>query len=454
MKLAGIQDYSLRSGQLDVFHADLVGDDLPSDTGLSENERFHVDSHRAGHPGSLTLVLDFPYAVDRVLLERLPEVLLSRHDILRTYISAEGDDLSRREIPLSSISVSVDSQAPTDLSDAEMTELVLARIAMACNPTKPLSHFFAAVLRPDTTTVICAFDHVYVDARSLTVLAADISDVVAGRQLSSAGSGLAAVRAHLFGGDVAPDDPRLAGWFRFLDESDWEIPAFPLDLGLEPGRRAPMRTRVSTLLGRSEALHFSSAVHKRGARTFSALLTCIGRAIRLAGGPADTAMIVPAGLQTSESIVAWVVANIPLRVHGGGDVVELLPLNAHRLSEALPLASVGLTAVYQTFGSRLRSSRGDVFMVSYVDYTRQRQPSKDVAVQQLSGDHATDNVQWWLWRDDDGIHARVRYPATAAAESVVGDVLEFTGAAVREISERLVDQRTSVGASPSPAFLE
>ena len=75
-------------------------------------------------------------------------------------------------------------------------------------------------------------------------------------------------------------------------------------------------------------------------------------------------------------------------------------------------------------------------------------------MQQLSGDHATDNVQWWLWRDDDGIHVRVRYPATAAAESVVGGVLELTGAAVRGISDRLVDQRTSVGTSPSPAFLD
>ena len=125
MKLTGTQDYSLSSGQLSVFHADLIGDDLPSDTGLSENERFHVDSHRAGHPGSLTLVLDFPYPVERGLLARLPEVLLSRHDVLRTYVLADGHDLSRREVPLSSIGVSVDSQAPTDSSDAGMTKLCL-----------------------------------------------------------------------------------------------------------------------------------------------------------------------------------------------------------------------------------------------------------------------------------------------------------------------------------------
>lgn len=449
MRLTDAQNYSVEPGALMIVGlAARRGGDL-CEVGLSENEQFHIRSHRSGHRGSLTLVVDFPYEVDRAVLESLPALLLSRHDVLRTYVAAIDDHYSRMHLPASAIVTTTEPIAAEKLSSEALTELVMDRIEASCNPCEPVSHFFAAVSRSQSTTVICAFDHVYVDARSLTVVATDIADVVDGQMMSPPASGLDAVRAHICADDVADDDPRMVGWLQFFDETGWRVTEFPFDLGVPIGRRAPMRTRVATLLDNAEGQRFSSAVHRHGARTFSALLTCIGIAIRAAGGPPETSMVVPTGLATRDPVVAWVVGNVPLRVRGEGTVEELLAANAIRLAQALPLAKIGLTPVYQAYGDRLQRGRGDVFMVSYVDYTRQRLPSTSVEVQQLSEDHDTDNVQWWLWRGNAGIHVRVRYPATPEAEDVIGRVLAETISAISEVDRLSAGQRTSVGVSSS-----
>ena len=147
--------------------------------------------------------------------------------------------------------------------------------------------------------------------------------------------------------------------------------------------------------------------------------------------------IIPAGPQTDRRFVGWVVDNIPMRVAGSGDPLELSRINARRVAEATPLAEIGLTPVYQTFGDRLRRSRDDVFMLSYVDYTRWYTPADGIEVRQLSGDHDTDNAQWWLWRDESGIHVRVRYPDTDQAEKIIDAVLSETVSVIGEIVDRV-----------------
>lgn len=437
MKLASLEHYSVQPGRFVQWVPECAAANSSAVTvmAVSENERFHLDSVQEGHLGWMTLVIDIPRSVPRELLRRMASELMSRHDALRSHFVA-GDDYVRhhhQDVP-----AMVDDEIDARDWDAQaLTDEVLRRTASACNPLRSGGHFLSAVCRPDSTTVICAFDHAYVDARSLTVIAADITDVLAERPLRPAASGLDEVRAHIRLPDVPADDPRLAGWEHFLEQSDWQIPDFPLDLGVGPGERKPMRTAMRTLVAADDAPELSSGIRRHGGRTLSALLTAIGVAVHRSGGPEEMSTIIPAGPQTDRRFVGWVVDNIPMRVAGSGDPLELSRINARRVAEATPLAEIGLTPVYQTFGDRLRRSRDDVFMLSYVDYTRWYTPADGVEVRQLSGDHDTDNAQWWLWRDESGIHVRVRYPDTDQAEKIIDAVLSETVSVIGEIVDRV-----------------
>ncbi|MGC4935544.1 condensation protein [Gordonia sp. DT30] len=441
MKLASLEHYSVEPGRFVQWRPRATADAVPTGVAVSENERFHLDSVRAGRHGWLTLVVDFSRAIERDRLDRLVPILLARHDALRSHFVVGAGDYERHECGPDITTTAVAEADGVSTSATAFTDEVMGRVAMVCNPLRPLDHFFSAVARSDSTTVICAFDHAYVDARSLTVLAGDISDILADRPLRTADSGLDAVRGHTVIQNVSADDPRLTGWQRYLEQTDWQIPDFPLDLGVAPGTRVPMRTRVETLLSREASRQLGTGVRRHGGRTLPTLLTCIGAAVHRNGGPSEMATIIPAGPSSDERFVAWVVENIPLRVACAGDVRELLKINADRLATARPLAEIGLTPVYQTFGDRLRRKRDDVFMVSYVDYTRWYEPVDGVEVRQLSGDHATDNAQWWLWRDARGIHVRVRYPATARADAVMDAVLADTASILEQTVDRVAMSR-------------
>lgn len=440
MKLADLKDYSVEPGRYVQWAPRVCGPATRASVGVSENERFHLDGLRDGHPGAMILVIDLDLPTEEAALADLVPTLLRRHDGLLCYFVHDGENYHRRIHTIDDVALSVVDQDGTNRPAAMFTEFVLARIEAACDPMEPIGHYFAAVLRPESTTVICAFDHAYVDARSLTVLAGDIVDSVQRKPLGPASSGLELVRAHTEILDVDADDPRLQGWHQFLNESDWRIPDFPLDLGVAPGMREPMRTVVATFVDAAGATELSERAHAHGARTISVILSCLGAAVYRAGGPTEMATVIPAGPQTDRSSVAWVVDNIPMHVACRGDLVDLVRTNADRLKSARPLAEIGLTPVYQTFGHRLRREREDVFMVSYVDYTRWYHARAGVEVCQLSADHDTDDAQWWVWRDDEGIHVRVRYPATEQADKVIDEVLRTTVELVDRLRTELADR--------------
>ncbi|NED60236.1 condensation protein, partial [Streptomyces sp. SID10244] len=105
--------------------------------------------------------------------------------------------------------------------------------------------------------------------------------------------------------------------------------------------------------------------------------------------------------------------------------------NTARLGEALPLARIGLTPVYMTFGDLIRTNRSDVFMVSYVDYRRLGLPAS-VTTRQISSPRRTDTAQFWFWRDADGVHLRARYPETALAHRTMNGVLDAVDHRLRD----------------------
>lgn len=419
MKLSSSETWEVEPGELVRWLPVPAGCAAPASAPVSENERFHLDSIVQGQPGWIALTLDFPERLDLGRLGEVVSTVIGRHDVLRSHYAAT--DTGYQRLLHDGVDVKEDSrEAEAGLGPAEFAAALSERITATCDPFQPMPHFLAAVRRASSTTLVCGFDHCYVDARSMALLSSEICELLAGGALAPAESGLDALR-RLAGEEAAvtADDARLAEWERFLDATDWQVPEFPVDLGVPAGESVEMRTIVETLLPGDKARAFSSAVHRHGGRTYPAVLTCAAMAVKSLGGPDELATVVPTGTGAGPGCVGWSVGNAPLRITGGDDLFGAAEINTVRLAAALPLAEIGLTPVYLAFGNRLRQRRSDVFMMSYVDYTRLPGPHRGVRAEQVSSAKPTDTAQWWFWRDADGIHVRVRHPATERAVAVL-----------------------------------
>ncbi|MFW0784291.1 condensation protein [Gordonia sp. CPCC 206044] len=435
MKLCGVDTVAIAPGAL--VRWDLSSDATPTAVAVppSENEKFHLDGlRRHGAAGWLALTVEFGERVPLEDLTRAVRTLLERHEVLRCHFDIDGDDFRRHVTPAATVTV---EPRTCDTETSPISDHLIDEIAANCSPFTPFGHVIAAVDRPSSTTLICAFDHCFVDAYSLAVIASDLVDDIARVPVPAPASFLAIRALEENAAPVGTDDPRLTRWGEFLAAGDWTVPEFPLDLGLAPGEKAEVRTEVRDLLDAEATDSFESAVRAKGARTYPALLTAVADAVRQAGGPAELATILPIhtrGRPVDRRAVGWLVGNAPIRLLARGDGACALRTNTTRLGDALPLAEIGLTPVYTAYADLLRQNRNDVFMMSYVDYRRLHLPAS-VTTRQISSSRDTDTAQFWFWRDTDGIQLRARHPDTTTARQTMDDLLDA-------VTDQVDDMRT------------
>ncbi|MEE4022476.1 condensation protein [Gordonia sp. PKS22-38] len=429
MKLCDVGSVEIEPGALTRWQLCATAPAIPVPTPPSENEQFHLDAmRRNGSAGWLALTVELPGSVGIERLTASLRSLLDRHEVLRCHFVPDGDGYRRWRLDADSVGVEpipATARDGGDTSPHTLTATCLTQIAAACTPFAPLGHYLAAVRRPMSTTVVLAFDHCFVDAYSLAVIASDLVDDLDGAAVDRPGSFLDIRAAEEAAPDVPADDPRLCKWGDFLGTNGWTVPEFPLDLGLGTGDTAEVHTAIRTLLDADDAAGFDDRVRAAGARTYPALLTAVADAVHRSGGPAELPTILPVHTRHSAAdrrVVGWLVGNAPIRLSTNGDHDTAVRTNTARLGEALPLAHMGLTPVYSAFADLLRAARQDVFMMSYVDYRRLGLPPT-VPVRQISSTRRTDAAQFWFWRDADGIHLRARYPHTVRALHTMTDVL-------------------------------
>ena len=426
MELTTFANLVVPAGRLHRWTTTASGVAAVHTTGPSENERFHLDAVAGGASGWLAVTFDIgTTAVDLAAVRRAFETVLDHHEVLRAHFVTDDDGAVRRLL-----------HAPGDLTVSAATtvehvsaeackELIGTAIVEGCTAMSPASHVLAALEHDDTTTIVCAFDHCYVDAHSLAVIAEDLTGAYRGETLRPAGSFLDHQAAEV-GAELTDSDARIVGWNDFLSSTDWHVPEFPIDLGVAEGEFAPARIHVQTVLSAERAATFSASAADRGIRFYPALLACLALATRDLGGPDQLPLVLPVHTRRTDAwarSVGWFVANAPLVLHASDDLVSAMRSATDALSAALPLAEVDLTTVYSTFGHRLRKNRHDVFMVSYLDYRRfDGLPALDV--HHVSSDGRADTLQLWFWRDEKGVHLRARFPDTETAETVVHSLVD------------------------------
>ncbi|GAA1455699.1 condensation domain-containing protein [Williamsia maris] len=426
MKLTTFANLDVPAGRLHRWATTASGVAVRHATGPSENERFHLDAVADGASGWLAVTFDIDSpAPDLVAVQHAFETVLDHHEVLRAHFVTDDDGDVRRLLHApGGLTVSA-AETVEHVDAATCKELISSTIVDGCTALSPASHVLAALEHGDTTTIICAFDHCYVDAHSLAVIAEDLTDAYRGEALRPAGSFLEHQAAEACG-ELSDSDARIVGWNDFLSATDWHVPEFPIDLGVAEGEFAAARIHVETVLSAEDAATFSASAAERGIRFYPALLACLALATRDLGGPEKLPLILPVHTRRTDTwsrSVGWFVANAPLVLDASNDLVSAMRSATDALAAALPLAEVDLTTVYGTFGHRLRKTRHDVFMVSYLDY-RRFDGLPTMNVHHVSSDGRADTLQLWFWRDENGVHLRARFPDTETAATVVHTLVD------------------------------
>ncbi|BDH58737.1 condensation domain-containing protein [Tsukamurella sp. PLM1] len=427
---------------------------LPSSIPPCFNQESHLRAADAGGgaPGTwLCGVFDVPGPVDEDALRDAFQRLVDGHATLRSEFSVSDDDARtvRRAVYLEGgIHVGRPVTAPGSGSedDEDVAGLLRDRLDAHCRPLRFPNYVLAAISRPDTSTIVCGFDHVHVDALSLAIAIDEVAAAYAGgphapRTVGAGGAGGAGhldyCREEADAAQVDPHDPRLAEWVEFLADAGGHAPEFPLDLGVPIGETAPQYSDEVRLLDAAEADDFSAAAARSGGTTYAGLLTALALATHAAGGSDLLPLTFPAHTRHDERYrraLGWFVTSAPITVsvHDAGRPADPRTIfdrtvadTARELRHALELAEVPLRQVIAATAGGYRPRRQDVFMASYLDYRRIAPAANAFGSNRTHVSNVTrcDDVQLWFSRTDDGIAVRTRHPDTPQAHRTMRTVL-------------------------------
>lgn len=429
MRVTSAEHWAPAPGRVVTWRARPVPGAVSEPVPLSLNQRNHLEAAAAGEPSVwLAASFEVPGAVDESALGDAIADLVARHGTLQCEATHDGRGgiAGRRHEP-AQLRWQPRLQASTTGHD-ETRALVRGCFDRGCAPFGYPAFVPAAISRPTGSTVLLALDHLHADAHSLTVAIDDLHALYDARRrgapaaLPEAGCFVSWTRAGT-PPRVAEDDPRLRAWHDFLAESSHTLPVFPLPLGVPRGARVPQETVLRTLADADEAEALTRIGRAEGASAFAVLLVALGRALGRMGCAAPLRLLVPVGLRRSEHerrAVGWFTTSVPLEVPTDGGTGSLA-LTGARLRRARLLADVPLDQVISTLPRPLVRSRGDVFMVSWMDY--RHAPGQDRAVareaQHISAPTRADDLQMWLSRTAEGVALRVRLPGTPQARRVV-----------------------------------
>lgn len=410
MRVTTADLWEVRPGRVVAWSVD--GGPAGAEVPLSANQRNHLAAAADEPSVWLAAAFDVPGPLDEDALERAFRDLVVRHPTLQ--VGTGPGPVGRRHDP----AVATWRQRTVD---GPTGPALRALLDAGCTPHGYPAFAPLAVVRPDVSTVVLGLDHLHADAHSVAVVAEDLHRAYAARRSGTAPwwEPAASFLDHTVRAWVAADDPRLRAWHDFLAGG---LPGFPLPLGVAPGEREAQSTRVVRLAGRRTTDALEVEARASGASTYALVLGRYAEALAALGAPGRLPLLVPVGgRRTPEErrAVGWFAATVPLVVTAGASAAEV----ARDLRAAVALADVPLDQVLATLPVPLVRDRGDVFMVSWLDY--RRLPGRGLpGAHHVSAATRADDLQAWLSRTDDGLWLRVRHPDTPTAHATVKAVEE------------------------------
>ncbi|MFD3745203.1 condensation domain-containing protein [Nocardia sp. NPDC058633] len=406
---------------------------VPADDGAAVESpippSFNQLVHLAGaQSGSIWLAATFDVTghVDRTRLATAYCGLIARHGTLCSSFTATPAGPRRMSRPAPA---TLEPQPDIPHRSATSLRETLRRHSdIRCAPFAERAYLLAAIDRPHSSTIVCAFDHAHVDAYSIAIIIEDLRRLYHGVETETLPAAGNFVDYCAIPVEFRPDDPRVDGWREFFGDQGVDPPSFPLDLGLEPGRRVPQAVELRRLLSADATEAFEGFCGTHGAGLFAGALAALAHSVRAAGGGHRLRLLFPLHTRHDpqwHNAVGWFTTNAPVAVEATPDFAATVRGAQASVRAAIELGTVPLAETIRALGG-LRPSRADIFMVSYVDY--RRLPGADthraVNATHISNTGFADDVQLWFSRSDDGLALRARYPSIPTAHSVVRAFLD------------------------------
>ncbi|MEV0432515.1 condensation domain-containing protein [Nocardia sp. NPDC050413] len=421
MRVTTVDHYSPAPGTFVHWRVRDDGDAHESPIPPSFNQLVHLAGAEAGSTW-LAAAFDVDGPLDRAALAAAYRALIVRHGTLRSSFTATPSGPRR---VLRSATVRLDEQPDaTPRSSSALRDTIWRHCNDRCAPFADRAYLLAAIDRPDTATVVCAFDHAHVDAHSIAIVIDELRLLYHGaapETLPPVGDFVDhCARPTTFD----PADPRLRGWREFFGDQGVVPPSFPLDLGLAPGRSAPQAVSLRQVLTAEEAEAFESWCRGNDAGFFAGLLATLAHGVRAAGGGDRTRLLFPMHTRYEprwERAVGWFTTNAPLAIDASGTLADTVRRAQPAVRTAIEIGALPLAETLHALGG-LRPRRHDIFMVSYLDY-RRLPGARARGATHISNTGTTDDVQIWFSRTEDGLALRVRYPATPLARAVMPSFL-------------------------------
>ncbi|WP_030243811.1 condensation domain-containing protein [Streptomyces sp. NRRL S-350] len=405
-------------------------------------------------PTWLGAAFDIPEQVDLDVLQGALQAWTLRHETLRSgfrWTGPGGDEL--RRFTLDADEVSLHRTELGDFTDpAELVRCLRERFDAGANALGWPNFVYAAVVRPDSTSVYTAFDHSNVDAYSLQRLPAEINELYAaggaGRDAGCAPPGSYVDFCELERADADRIDGAhaiVSRWREFIRRCDGRLPAFPLDLGLEPGAGLPtQRLAREMLVDADTAAAFETYCRPYGG-SLVGVLAATSMIVQEIGGASVYRTVVPFHTRTKSrwsDSVGWYVGGAPIEVpltptldFPGALAAVRDELRANRALARLPLARV-----LRLLGTDFRPTSPDLYsIVSFID--ARGLPGSELWTEWnaygLVRVSYGDQVCAWVNRLHEGLWFASRHPDT-----------EIAGKNMRLYTERLRDIVISAARRP------
>jgi mycolipenoyl-CoA---2-(long-chain-fatty acyl)-trehalose mycolipenoyltransferase / long-chain-acyl-CoA---trehalose acyltransferase len=438
MRMTEIQSCEVRPGKLvewslspaAVATATRLPDDARPPAYIQES---HIRTARSVHedglfvPTWLAVCFDIPGRIDLDALERALFDWTVRHETLRSGFRWTGDEMSR--FTLGADAVTLKRTVVGDFTDAaHLVQHLQDRFDVAASALGWPNYLYTAVVRDDSASVYLAFDHSNVDAYSLQRLPAEIRE----RYDAHAGgvpvtqppvasyvdfAGLERTDAD----SIDADHEIIAHWREFIRRNDGRLPAFPVDLGLEPGGPLPEQGVMHHMLVDADAAADFEAFCRPYGGSQVGVLAATSLIVNRIGGAPVYRTVVPFHTRVKSrwtDSVGWYVGGAPIEIPAAPDLTSAMRTVRAELKANRLLARMPLGRVLRLLGEDFRPTSPDLYsIVSYLDArdlpgSERWTELKTYGVVRVS---YGDQVCVWVNRIHEGLWFACRYPRTDTA---------------------------------------
>jgi hypothetical protein len=365
-------------------------------------------------------------AVDVEALGAALQEFVRRHDTLRSRFTVDGDQIRHTVVPAADIALVPVEQGSFD-SSATLRAHLKARFDASCDPWDWPAYLFTAVARPGSTTIMLAFDHLYVDGYAYALAVYEIQELYEAERTGRAAELLPPLSylAHCRRERHEPADQAAldtaVGLWRDLGEATGNVlPRFPVDMGVAEGTAAPHVMEDLDLVDATTVAAFEEWCGRNGGTIFSGLLAVAAKAAYDIGGQRWYRTILSWQTRASEhgSAFGWYVNGLPFSLDAG-ETAELGVL-VKTARENARIARQAAEVPMQRVAERLRSldfDGGSWF--SYLDFRRLPNSAahdrSKAAI--LLNSTVGDDGDIWLNRTWTELYVHVRHPDNAVARA-------------------------------------